>query len=491
MELRDYQQKAVEELRLGLQQGHRCQILCSPTGSGKTAMASHMIQSAAERGNPSLFVVDRTVLVDQAISHLQSFNLKVGRMQADNSFYQRDDQVVVATIQTLRSRFENNRLANLPNIKFGVIDECHILHQAHIELIERWNNLPFIGLSATPLREDLGKYFSNMVTSATIDELTKMGYLVPVKPFSPTGDKLKQLLCDVDLTAGDYVQSQLSKKLNTRELVGDIVSTYKRLADGKRALVFACDIAHSESIRDDFEAEGIACGHIDKSTSQEDRQELFNAYRSGEIKVLTSVNVLGIGFDMPIAEVGILARPTLSTALHIQQIGRVLRPCEGKDHALILDHAGNLARHGLPEHFMVPDLANRDRSTSHSKRDTEKMVSCSSCGFMMEVSQHICPNCGIERPGRENKVTFIDGELAEFGKAKSESFLSEMDFYLELKSVQEMRGYKPTYPATIFKNRFKRWPPFSWNQLESMPPSEETLRYVTSQQIRYRKRKRA
>nr|WP_207173461.1 helicase-related protein [Halochromatium glycolicum] len=139
-------------------------------------------------------------------------------------------------------------------------------------------------------------------------------------------------------------------------MVGDIITTWKERATDRPTLVFAVDIAHSKAIIEDFVDEGIAAAHLDAYTTADERERIIDAFRTGEIKVLSSVNVLGIGFDYPGASCAILARPTLSEALHMHQMGRAIRKAEGKTDAVILDHAGNTLRFGLPEHFEVPDL---------------------------------------------------------------------------------------------------------------------------------------
>jgi DNA repair protein RadD len=482
-QLRDYQQEAIDELRQGYAQGNRCQMLAAATGSGKTAMASHVIETAAKKGHKSCFIVDRKVLVAQAVRHLSSLGLTVGVLQGENTSMGFQDDVVVASIQTIRTRHLPHKTA------FIVIDEAHILHKAHIELIEaeELKDVPVIGLSATPLRVDLGKYFTNIVRGPSIQKLTDDGYLVPVKAFGPTEDMLKQVLDGVGTTKDDFVEKQLAKAMNQKELIGDIVDTWKRKAEGKRTLCFACDIAHSKSICDDFIAEGVSAAHVDAYTDEDERKEIFAAFEKGDITLLTSVNVLSIGFDMPIAEVGILARPTLSLAMHIQQGGRLIRPAEGKDYALILDHAGNIARHGLPTDFVVPDLTNMTRDEIFSKKNDVKMKPCSECGYMMEPGQMVCPSCGMERPTRKTEVHFIDGELVEWGTDKSVRDWDaddKCDFYLQLKNIQEERGYKPGWVAVKYKDRFKKWPPNYWEALPPIQASGATHRWVKSQQIR-------
>ncbi len=479
--LRDYQQSAIDALRQGRADGHRCQILASPTGSGKTAMACHLIHGAVSKGKKALFIVNKIVLIDQSIRHLQMLGLNVGIMQGENTNVSMADEVVVASIQTIRSRKPP------PDIGFVVIDECHELSAMHIKLLTEWTGVPFIGLSATPLREDLGNYFSNMVTSASISDLMGMGYLVPVKAYCPTQDKINQAISGVKLNNnGDYSEKSLGKAMKSKVLVGDVVSTWFEKAEGKRTLCFAVDIAHSRQIVEDFLAAGVEAAHIDKDTTAEQRMDLFEAFRNGDIKVLSSVNVLSIGFDMPVAEVGILARPTLSLALYIQQIGRLIRPAEGKSEAIILDHADNVSKHGLPANFFVYDLDSKDRQTGKAKRKESKLSTCKSCGFVLSKDDDDCPECGTERQRRSSKVVFRDGRLVEIG----ESAIDPVDhkrFYQELKGYQaDHPSFKSGWAVMNFKNRFGYKPPHSWRFLPEIRPSQETIRWVRNQFKRWK-----
>jgi superfamily II DNA or RNA helicase len=310
MILRPYQHDVIEHIENTLASGIRRVVLSMPTGSGKTVTAAAMIHAQAQQGRRSLFIVDRVELVDQAADHLNRVGLNVGILQGDRTCLYPDDEVVVASIQTIRRR-------NAPIADFIIIDEANILHKAHIDLMQRWNNLPFVGLSATPLRQDLGEHFETLVRGPSVRELTEQGYLVPAKAFCPSHQAMEKILADLHTRAGDYIEGELSTAINRKELVGDIVKTWQDKASDRRTLCFAVDIAHSKSIVDAFRGEGIRAEHLDAYTHSEDRREVIQGFKDGEIQILSSVNVLGVGFDVPDASCGILARPTLSEAFWI------------------------------------------------------------------------------------------------------------------------------------------------------------------------------
>lgn len=486
MELRPYQLDVIDKLSAGFREGHTRQLLMMATGSGKTATAGEMIRRAADRRHRSIFVVERIELAGQALRHLESLGLSVGLMQGENTLYRDTDSVIVASIQTLAKR-------GVPeNIRLIVIDEAHILHKAHQDLLDRYSLVPAIGLTATPLRKGLGQIYSGLVKGPLIADLVRDGHLVPVRAYGPAQDKIEAAIAGVGMKqqAGgrDFINKDLSRALNRKELVGDIISTWRAKAAGLPTLVFAVDIAHSKAIVDDFIADGIAAEHIDAYTEGDDRREIIARFRSGETTVLSSVNVLGIGFDVPIAACGILARPTLSLALHIQQCGRVMRPSDGKTQALILDHAANFARHGRPEAFDVEILDDGEIAAAGTRRTSEELVPCSSCGFLLERSRRECPACGAEKR-RLNEVSMVDGDLIEIGGSDriAGPISDRQAFYLMLRQIGLDRGYKPGWSIAQYKEKFREWPDRSWNYRAPIPADAATLRWVQSRMIAYAK----
>ncbi len=486
-ELYAFQKQPIDELRLGYLAGHTRQILAAATGSGKTVMAAHMIHNAAGKGHKSLFIVDRIELVGQAVNHLRSIGLCVGILQGENTYVRDHHEVIVASIQTIRSR-------NAPPSGFVVIDECHLLHQAHIDLFNHWDAVPVIGLSATPLREDLGKHFTNLVRGPSIQWLMDNKYLTPVRAFCPSEKALNEALSDVKVRAGDFAENELSTALNRRGLIGDIVSTHKERGEDRPTLVFAVDIAHSKAIVDEFQAEGVTAEHLDAYTPTDKRKEIIDSFRAGEAKVLSSVNVLGIGFDVPDASCAILARPTLSEALHIQQMGRVIRTAEGKTDAIILDHSGNTLRFGLPQHFEVPDLGATERKTTKQKRKERKLITCTSCSAVIEPGQSTCPGCGVDREIRKADVTQVDADLIAYGSDATgvigHSAEDRRQWYKSFLWYAMHHGYSKGWAFHKFQAKFNEKPPWEWQGLKPAPPTSEISRWIKSQNIRWAKSKK-
>ena len=484
MKLRPYQEQVINELRQGLRSGHTRQMLAMGTGLGKTYTIAHIIHKVAGNGKKVLFIVHTTELVQQTIRHLEMFGLNVGILQGENTFMTSKDDVIVATVQSLRSR-------GAPPVEFIVIDEGHILHATHIELMAKWDNLPFIGMSATPLRADLGKYFTNLVRGPSIQETVDMGYLVPAMAYCPSQYMIDSALKGVKSLADDYNQKQLSKAVNVKTIIGAIVSTWKSKASDRQTLVFAVDIAHSKSIIDDFVSAGVAARHLDAYTLDDERKEIIQKFRDGKVQVLSSVNVLGIGFDVPSASCAILARPTKSEALHIQQMGRVIRSCEGKKDALLLDHAGNVPKFGLPIHFEVPDLSNDDYQSNKTKvKKEDKLIVCDNCGAALEPDILQCNQCGMDViKNKKSNVVHADGKLIEYGSNDSgEVYYSHQDkreWYAGFLWQAERKGFKRGWANHKFKEKFGDWPNF--RSVTPTVPTQEVSNWLKYQQIKWAK----
>lgn len=486
-ELYPHQTRVIDDLRNGFRQGHKRQVLGLATGGGKTVVAAHIAKSAVERGKKMLFVVDRIELVGQAVRTFAALGLRVGILQGDNTDYSRDDDIIVASIQTIRAR-------SAPDwVDIVVVDEVHILHQTHVDLMSAWNAVPFIGLSATPLRKGLGTHFTNLVRGPSIRELTESGFLVPVRAFAPQAQAVAQAIasvrCKTTPEGFDYAPAELAGAMNRKELVGDIVSTWQALGENRPTLLFAVDIAHSKSCEAEFAAAGVSIAHIDAYTDATERRRLIDGFRAGEPRILTSVNVLSIGFDVPDAACLILARPTLSEALHIQQMGRGIRTAPGKRDCVVLDHSGNTLKHGLAEHFEVPDLddgTGPDRAKA-KRKETEPFAACGECGAVMPRAALTCPSCGLDRPRKTSKVVYRDGALVEFGAAvESQGEGSGEDrkaFYRGALGYLLARGRKPGAAYFLTMEKYPGFkPPFAWRDLEPLEPPLDQVRWIQKRQ---------
>lgn len=488
--LRDYQEQLVADIRDAWTR-HRAVLAWLPTGGGKTEIAVHLAQSET----CTLFVVDRKTLAGQTRQRYAStYNMLTGLLRGDDSYVRGYEPVVIATIQTLRARWEHTDVRQLlARVTLVVLDEAHIRFKHHDEIVKHIPNARVLGLSATPLRQGLGLTFEALVRGPSYAHLIEAGHLVPARCFVPHGDDLRDALRSVGVAStGDFITGALSALMRNKTLIGDVVNTWTERAQDRQTIVFAVDIAHSKALCDGFALAGIAAEHIDHRTNEETRAGIFERFRSGQTRVLCSVAVLAVGFDEPAASCAILARPTLSLSLHIQQIGRAMRPHPGKRDALVLDHAGNVLRHGKAEDFDPPDLSEIDsRSDRKAPASTSDYYPCSECRAVMSPGQRVCGECGHEM-ARRNVVHFEPGELVE--DADDHQGMSHDDYrdlYLELRGLHEARGKdqhqaaRTAYAQLLGNFEFKA--PYTWLSMPAQSPSTRTINLDTSWRIRWAK----
>lgn len=492
--LRPYQQALIDDLHRMWADGIKRVLLYLPTGAGKTEVAKHLARQTAETGGCTLFVVERRVLAVQTEAKMRGA-LTVGVLAGDSTLCHGNEHVIVATVQTLRSRWDWPMVQHLlSRVRLAIVDETHIWHKHHDELLSKLANVPIVGLTATPLRAGLGKRYEHLLLGPNTRTLTDQGYLVQARYFSPNAERVSEFLAQVGVaTTGDFATGQLSAKMRERVLLGDVVGNWQAKAENRPTLCFGVDIAHSKALTTEFLAAGIPAAHIDLHTDTDERSHLFADFATGRLKVLSSVYVLTLGFDMPIASCLVIARPTLSQSLHLQMLGRVLRPAEGKTDALVFDHALNVLRHGRAEDFEPPLLSAIDKSSDLKKRDTgTRDVVCPRCDAILRPGTNVCHECGHELSRRSN-VHHLDAELVEDRTARTSIPLDDLSgFYRECLWVAEQRGHKPGWAWHQLRERYgedvaKAAPTREWQRLGPAEPTLPTLRWLKSRQIAYAK----
>lgn len=488
MQLRPYQAEQVHALRQGISSGQLVQMLMSPTGSGKTEVAKHIIQSAEAKNKCVWFVVDSLKLLDQSLARFHQDGIYAGAIQADHPCTDYSKVVQVATIQSLRTRLAW-LLANKPP-KLVVIDEAHVLFQAHLEVIDwcRANKVPVIGLSATPFRRGLGKVFDTLVNKISTEDLTDMGFLVPTTCYAPFVPNVKEIRTGGD---GDWIEDELAKVMGGADIVGDVVEHWKALGQNRKTLVFACNVNHSKQIAEAFFNAGIMAAHIDGYMPQHESDEIIRLYKAGKIKVLVSVAMLIKGFDDPSTSCLVLTRPTRSLMLHYQMLGRGLRLCdeEGKEDCIIIDHTGNLLRNGqpcdqLPDRLDMGDGDPVDRRKDDKNPDQEKKTKpCPSCSFVFSGLQ--CPKCGFE--------IHVDGGVAVAAgllmalpdRRKKLGETSKEQIFAELLGYATERGKKPAWAQYAYQAFMKEPVKREWTaSTTAAAPSEKMQQWVKGYNVR-------
>lgn len=489
--LRPVQIKAIDMLRDSLRAGKRRPILRAATGFGKSLVAANIIRSANEKGNRCLFVADAVELIDQTVNVLYSEGLhSIGVIQANHPLTDYSKPLQVASIQTLARRTP-------PHFDICIIDEVHSLHTAHKKLMEDNPDAIFIGLSATPWTKGIGLWFDDLLEPANIRDLTEMGYIAKLQAYAPSHPDLD----GVNIKAGDYDETQLSKIMQGEKLIADVVGTWKELGGERPTLCFCVDRAHARAMQERFQAEWIGCGYIDGDMDRAERKEVRRQLDAGEIKIVVSVGTMIKGVDWKFGTI-IDAQPTRSHMRHVQKLGRLRPFAEWDNTGIVLDHSDNILRLGLPIDIHRDTLCTKKKGEkSDGKGEAENRggepATCKKCTALIKPGDKSCYVCGFERKPQgadieegAGSLSLVGGDTS--GPKKGVSQHEKDQFYRELLFVAEQRGRSQGWASHTYRDRYKEWP--SRSHMMASPPSEATLSYVRAKDIRWAKgkgRKRA
>jgi len=387
-----------------MRNGARAPLLVLPTGGGKTIIFSAIAHSAASRGRRVLILVHRRELIHQTSSKLAWVGLEHGIIAA--GMPATDAPVQVASVQTLARRL--SRIDWQPGLI--IIDEAHHATAGQwARILDHWPNTYRLGVTATPCRLDgrgLGAAFDAMVLGPSVADLTSAGFLSPARIYAPP---VVADLQGIRSRGGDYANDQAAAAMDRPTVTGDAISHYQRLAASQQAIAFCCNVKHAVSVCDAFKTAGISAELLLGNTP--DREQVVADFATHRIRVLVTVDVVSEGFDVPAASCAILLRPTQSLGLYLQQVGRVLRPASGKEHAVILDHVGNVNRHGFPDD--PRDWSLDDRMRRSKGTPAPSVRTCPEC-FAAFKPQPQCPICGAQCvPIKSRVIRELAGELQE------------------------------------------------------------------------------
>ena len=338
-----------------------------------------------------------------------------------------------------------------------------------------------------------------MIECPQIGELIELGHLVKLKIFAPPPPDLRGV--EVAST-GDYVVNQLSDRMDTDELVGDVVEHWLKHSQRRRTVIFAVDVAHSVHIVNELVKSEVKAEHLDANTPQDQRDAILHRLASGKTEVVSNCMILTEGFDLPDIGCIVLARPTRSLGLFRQMIGRGLRPAEGKADIVILDHSGGVYRHGRPDDAIEWTLDTDSKATNltHEARVAESGIDpfceCKACGHL-RMRGLACDNCGWEPKPYGRAIDYVDGDLVELGKPSAPTETDRITFYCELRGHQQTARkkdgspYHPKWAACQYKDKHKVWPPRPWDNFAPLAPSDATRRWIKSRQIAWAKRQQS
>jgi superfamily II DNA or RNA helicase len=315
----DYQDGALAAIRASLAGGKMRPMVMSPTGSGKTVVAEHMVarqllgEALVKHAVGRIaFVVPWLVLIEQTVDRFRDVGLTdIGVVQGRHALTNPHARIQICSAQTLTRR-------ELPDVDLVIVDEAHQMQKSIFRWMAGRKDLPFVGLSATPYAQGLGKYYDDLIIVATIADLIEKGRLCKFVVYAPG---LSADLSGVKTVAGEFNQAQLGSVMDDAVLVGDVVKTWLKKGQKRPTFLFAVNCDHARHLYECFVEAGVGAAYLDGDTPDVERKEIFKGFRAGEVKVICSVGVLTTGVDEDVRCI-IDAQPTKSEIRHVQKIGR-------------------------------------------------------------------------------------------------------------------------------------------------------------------------
>lgn len=438
------------------------------TVTHNTIIIALIALSLKERGRRFTFSVHRRELLTQVRKTFSRIGLSYGIVAAGykaNPY----EPIQLASIDTLKRRVGD---MPAPHV-FGIDEAHHVAAAGWSDVVKEYREAgtKILGVTATPWRlsgQGLNPWFDHMVRGPDVEWLMAHGYLSKYRVFMPPTINVD----GVHTIAGDYDKAELSIKVDTPQITGDVIQHWNKIARNKRTVVYCISVAHSQHVASQFMASGVRAAHVDGTTPEQERAAIIRSFSDGDIEVLCNCDLLGEGLDMsaiagkdaPIECVALL-RPTKSLTLHLQQIGRALRPKD--EPAIILDHANNTAKMtdlyggGFPDDEY--DWTLNDRLKKRKKQSASESAptwrNCPKC-YARHRPAPKCPECGHMYVNADGNFNHAEGELHEIDREQMRRQMkveqSRAQTLDQLIAIGKARGYKAGWAKFIWAARQKK-----------------------------------
>lgn len=448
LELRDYQQSIIYHTRQSMSFGHTKPLICLPTGAGKTVCFAWMADQSQRKNKTVWFLVHRRELLDQTVDTFDRFNIP-------------RDRIYIGMVATVANHPEK-----LPKPDLIILDEAHHASATTwLKIIDAFPDAYLIGLTATPCRLDgkpLGKIFDDLILGVTTANLIDQGFLSRYRYFAPSITDLSGL----KRKGSDFDQEQAAEMLMTKAIYGDVLHHWHQYANDLQTIVYCSSVKHSQEIAEAFRADGIEAVHFDGNTPAAERKQIVADFRKGQIKVMCNVNIVTEGFDMSGVDCCLLLRPTMSLVIHLQQLGRALRPAPGKV-AILIDCVGNYVRNGLPDDRRNWNINESiEKPPAYDEKGKLLVKQCLQCFYTFPSGPSVCPNCGAEvKLTREEIKNIKDIELEEIKQTRRDDAIKKVEKSMDMsecRTLQEfqayakLKGYKPGFAYVMWQNKIKK-----------------------------------
>lgn len=492
VQLRDYQNSFVHQVRMEYRDGHKAVLLVAATGAGKTVIFSYIAKSAAAKGSRVLILAHRDQLIKQASAKLNDNGVAHGIIMAGYTPNPRR-YVQVASVQTLTRRVKKMVEAGV-TFDLIVVDEAHLsAAKSYMDVFSAWPKARILGVTGSPIRLDgkglgrgAGGVFDTLVQGISIRELIDQGYLVRPVVYA---SKAQVDLSNVKKIGGDYDSEALADVMDKPVITGSAIEAWRKHCPGVPAVVWCASVRHAKHVAEQFNESGVPALALSGTDDTAARDKALADLSSGRLKIITFAMLLVEGVDCPAIGAVILLRPTMSLSSYLQTIGRGLRtiyapgmPLETTeqrhaaiaagpkgDRCYVLDHAGLVFKHGLADEVREWSLDGTPKKKGKKKEEKPLPIAqCPKC-FMCHDPMPVCPGCGHVYEAKVRKLDEVEGELTEITpemaarlKRERNREVSGAKTLEELEKVAAQRGYKPAWARMVFDARKKKATPRPW-----------------------------
>ena len=388
MKLREYQAELIGRIRLSIMHGHKSIVSVLGCGGGKSVIQAEIARSATDKGNRVLFLVHRKELCEQITNTFTAQGVDM-------------ELCSVSMVQTVSRHIEKIQAP-----KIIITDEAHhSTANTYKKIYNAFPNALRLGFTATPCRLNaggLGEVYDKLITSVSTKWLIDNHYLSPYKYYSV---KLADT-SGLHVKAGDYKADEIAELMQSKEIYGETVKQWERLAKNRKTIAYCASVEAAEETAEQFRQAGYTAASLSGSTPKEQRTQIMQDFRDSRIMILTNCELFGEGLDVPDCECTVLLRPTQSLTLYIQQSMRSMRYMPDKT-AIIIDHVGNCYLHGLPD-----DEREWTLEPKAKQANMVKIRECPMCFSVYPPTMGKCPYCGYsavkEIQCKDKEVVEID-----------------------------------------------------------------------------------
>ncbi len=412
MQLRQYQQEAVDAVWNHIRNRNDNPCVVLPTGAGKGVVLSELARQVVEWSGRIVIVAHVKELLEQTAGNIMKMapEIPVGIYSAGLKSRDLGYPVTVAGIQSIYDKAEQ-----LGPVNIIAIDEAHRIppdgegmYRTFLEAAKKINpDVKLIGLTATPYRMSTGmicapdNLLNQVCYEIGVRKLIVDGYLSPLR--SKATDQTFDT-SNVSIRGGEFVQGELEKAMASDEMkvAAACYEIVEKTVNRKSVIVFCSGVAHAQMVAQmltDIAGTDLV-RTVFGDTQSDERARTVADFKSGKVSYLVNVDVLTTGFDAPAVDCVSILRPTMSPGLFYQMVGRGFRLAPGKKDCLVLDFGGNLLMHGPVDRMVISE----DKKTGQVGNGGARFKKCPKCAEMMPVSCEVCPDCGEKLPREKRGI---------------------------------------------------------------------------------------